>query len=136
MTLLRPAPFTLRMSQEYRIYDDRWRSDRSVTDKPADVSGSFDATESIMTEIAEMLKSRQASQDDVEAIMLQEMAKSVFGSNNLARKGLGLDETYKMCMAIFKGEEGLEYIDRLVQHLLLIANFPNNLVGVMSTRQS
>jgi hypothetical protein len=124
------------MSEDYRIYDDRWRSDRTVTDEPAGMSGSFDATESIMSEISEMVKARQASQDDMEAVMLQEMAKSVFGSNNLARKGLGLDETYKMCMAIFKGEEGLDYVDRLVKHLPLVQAFPNNLAGVSSTRRS
>lgn len=107
------------MSEDYRIYDDSWRSDRSVIDEPADVSESFDATQSIMSEISEMLRSRQASQDDMEAAILQEMAIAVFGSNNLARKGMGLDETYTMCMAIFRGEEDLEYVDRLVQHLPL-----------------
>lgn len=96
------------MSENYRVYDDRWRSDRSVTDEPADVSESFDASQSIMSELSEMLKSRQASQDDTEAVMLQEMAKSVFGSNNLAPKGMGLDETYTMCMAIFRGGEDLQ----------------------------
>ena len=122
------------MSEEYRIYDDRWRSDRSVTDEPADVSKSFDATQSIMSEISELFKSRQASQVDMEAVMLQEMANSVFGSNNLARKGVGLDETYTMCMAIFRGEEGLEYVDRLVRHLPLVHASLNSLIEVMNTR--
>ncbi|KAF8852592.1 Fic-domain-containing protein [Acephala macrosclerotiorum] len=48
----------------------------------------------------------------MEQIIFDQMAKAVFGANNLERIGLGLDETIKLCMAVFNGEENLEYSDR------------------------
>ena len=47
---IRPLPYTLRMSPDYRIYDDRWRVDASVRDEPADVSSSFGLTRNVMDE--------------------------------------------------------------------------------------
>ena len=46
-------PFTLRMSQDYRICDDRWRVDRSIKDEPADISSSFDVSRNLMDEISQ-----------------------------------------------------------------------------------
>ena len=55
---IRPLPYTLRMSPDYRIYDDRWRVDTSVKDEPADVSSSFDLTRNVMDEIAQAINMR------------------------------------------------------------------------------
>jgi hypothetical protein len=67
-----------------------------------------------MTEIRSILKSSEDSGEDTETVMFDEMAKAVYGSNNIARLGLGLDETPRLCIAIFQGAEDLEYTDRQV----------------------
>ncbi|CZT07366.1 uncharacterized protein RCO7_07328 [Rhynchosporium graminicola] len=40
------------------------------------------------------------------------MARAVFGSNSIGRLGLGLDETMRLCIAIFQGSEVLDYNER------------------------
>jgi hypothetical protein len=105
-------PFTLRMSQDYRVYPDRWRVDESVEDKPADVSDLFKFTEEIMNEISEFIQNRELEPEHLEVAIIEEMAISIFGSNNIERAGMGLDDTMIMCMSIFKGDEDLEYTDR------------------------
>lgn len=65
-----------------------------------------------MIEIASMLKNWEDSGDEMEAVMFDEMARAVYGSNNIDRVGLGLDETLRICIAIFQGAEDLEYTDR------------------------
>jgi hypothetical protein len=100
------------MSQDYRVYPDRWRVDSSVEDKPADVSDLFQYTEEIMNEISEFIKNRELDPEDLEIAVIEEMAMSIFGSNNIERAGLDLDETMRLCMDIFKGEGDLEYTER------------------------
>ena len=108
----RDLPFTLRMSQDYRIYDDRWRLDKAVKDEPVDVSAEFEASQGIMTEIAGMLNSQQILPKNMEKIITEEMAKVVFGSNKIERLGLGLDETFRLCLAVFEGDEELGTAER------------------------
>ena len=102
------------MSQNYRIYDDRWRVDRTVKDEPLDLSSTFDASHNMMDEIAQAIISRPAVQQDMERLMTNEMAEVVFGSNQFERLGLDLDETLRLCMLVFSGEEGLEVVERYV----------------------
>jgi hypothetical protein len=85
------------MSQDYRVYPDNWRLNLSVKDEPADVSTSFQITQQVISEISDLLKSHAVSPEQMEIVMLEEMAKAVFGSNNLSRLGLCLDETLKIC---------------------------------------
>ncbi|CZS93170.1 uncharacterized protein RAG0_03570 [Rhynchosporium agropyri] len=83
-----------------------------TVDKPADVSTSFQATQEIISEISEMMKSRDFGANDMEVVMFEEMAREVFGSNSIDRLGLGLNETMRLCIAIFQGSEGLDYNER------------------------
>ncbi|CZT48773.1 uncharacterized protein RSE6_09521 [Rhynchosporium secalis] len=108
----RALNFTLRMSQDYRVYPDNWRTEYTIVDKPADVSTSFQATQGIISEISEMMKARDSGANDREVVMFEEMARAVFGSNSIDRLGLGLDETMRLCIAIFQGSEGLDYNER------------------------
>jgi len=100
--------FTMRMSNNYRVYDDRWRNEPTKRDQPVDVSEAFRAAEQIMDDIAEMLVLRKASHDDMEKVVLDEMVQAVFGSNMISRVKLGYDETLRICLAIFRGESGVE----------------------------
>ncbi|KAI9688696.1 MAG: hypothetical protein M1822_001053 [Bathelium mastoideum] len=104
--------FTLRMSQDYRVYDDRWRVDSSVKDQPTDVSESFRAAQEIMTEVSQTVKKCKVSPNDVESVMLEQMCQVIFGSNQIERVGLGLNETLSLCQAIFRGEQGVTYSER------------------------
>jgi hypothetical protein len=49
-------------------------------------------------------------------MLIEEMARIVYGSNEKARKGLGLEETLSYCRMIFEGVEELEYSDRYDFH--------------------
>lgn len=50
----------------------------------------------------------------MEKLITNEMAEVVFGSNRFERLGLNLDETLRLCMLVFSGEEGLENVERYV----------------------
>lgn len=45
--------------------------------------------------------------------MLREMGEVIYGSNWKGRQALNLDETLRICLAIFEGTE-VEYTERLV----------------------
>ena len=111
---IRPLPYTLRMSPDYRIYDDRWRVDASVRDEPVDVSSSFDLTRNVMDEIAQAINMRPTGRQDMDKLITAEMAQVVFGSNQIERLGTDLDETVRLCLLVFAGEEGLKNVDRHV----------------------
>ena len=100
------------MSPDYRIYDDRWRVKPSVKDEPVDVSPSFDVIHNLMEEIAQAINARPAGPQDLERLITNEMAEVVFGSNQIERLGLDLDETLRLCLLVFAGEEGLENVER------------------------
>lgn len=51
-------------------------------------------------------------------MLLQEMAAVVYGSNTKARRGLGLDETLKLCMPVFSGQLDIDYNDRYVPFMI------------------
>ena len=102
------------MSPNYRTFDDRWRVDRTVKDEPVDVSLTFDASRNMMDEIAQVIISRPTVRQDTEKLITNEMAEVVFGSNQLERLGLDLDETLRLCMLVFSGEEGLQHVERYV----------------------
>lgn len=110
----RSLPFTLRMSPDYRIYDDRWRVDPKVKDQSADVSSTFNASMSVMNEIAQIVNSIAAGPQNLEKLITTEMAEVVYGSNNIERLGVGLDETLRLCLLVFSGEEGLGEVQRYV----------------------
>ena len=112
--VIRPLPYTLRMSPDYRIYDDRWRVDASVRDEPADVSSSFDLTRNVMDEIPQAINMRPTGRQDMDKLITAEMAQAVFGSNQIERLGTDLDETVRLCLLVFAGEEGLKNVDRHV----------------------
>ena len=102
------------MSSNYRIYDDRWRVDPTVKDEPLDVSSTFDVTRNMMDEIAQAILFRPTIRQNMEKLITNEMAEVVFGSNQFERLGLNLDETLRLCMLVFLGEEGLENVERYV----------------------
>lgn len=99
------------MSDLYRLYDDKWASTDSI-DKPADVSADFSVVSSLMDDVHQLCQAAKSSGDAVADVLIRSMAEVVYGSNFKARKGLGLDETLKICMAIFDGEKGVEYTER------------------------
>ena len=102
------------MSPNYRIYDDRWRVDRAIKDESVDVSSTFDASRNMMEEIAQVINSRPAGRQDMEKLTTNEMAEVVFGSNQFERLGVDLDETLRLCLLVFLGQEGLENVERYV----------------------
>ncbi|KAI5198343.1 Metallo-dependent phosphatase [Aureobasidium subglaciale] len=104
--------FTLRLEEGHRVYDDRWRLDHSVVDTELDVKIEFGAAEQVMNEISAFIDSSKASLEDIEAVILKELTLAVFGSNKLDKVGLGLDETFHLCMRILRGEIDVEYEDR------------------------
>lgn len=112
--MFRVLPFTLRMSPNYRIYDDRWRVDKTIKDEPLDVSSNFDVSRSLMDEIAQAIDLRPTGRQDMEDLIAKDMANVVFGSNQIERLGVDLDETLRLCLLVFSGKEGLENVDRLV----------------------
>lgn len=102
------------MSPNYRIYDDRWRIDRTVKDEPADLSATFDLSKDLMDEIARMVNSFADGPRNIEKLITDEMAEVVYGSNHIERLGVGLDETLRLCLLIFSDEEGWGDVDRYV----------------------
>jgi hypothetical protein len=107
------------MSKDYRLYGEdvrnkEWRLSSTPGDEPFKSSTTFQAAQSIMTEISNILQSREVSSEAMEVVMFDEMAKAVYGSNNIDRVGLGLDETLRICLEIFQGAQGLEFTDRQV----------------------
>ena len=83
------------MSQNYRIYDDRWCIDRRVKDELVDVSLTFDVNRNMMDEIAQAIDSVPAGRQEMERVITSEMADVVFGSNQIEGLGADLDETLR-----------------------------------------
>ncbi|KAG8530596.1 uncharacterized protein KY384_005099 [Bacidia gigantensis] len=111
------------MSENYRMYDDRWRVDPTVTDQPYDVSTDFNVAHNIMDEIATIINARPTLGQQMEHHTAYEMAQVVFGSNQIERLGADLDETKRLCMSIFRGDEGLEYVERSDEYQQKLDNF-------------
>jgi len=120
------------MSDKYRVYDDRWRLDPSIHDRPVDVSHEFRATEAIMDEISNMLAVHREWHDDMENVVLESMVQAVFGSNKLSHVDLGFDETLKICIAVFKGEKDVEFTDRYALSFVTVSG-GMALIDVFST---
>lgn len=99
------------MSDLYRIHGDNWAYTQAK-DEPSDMSAEFSDASKLMDEVHHLCKLLEGSGDMVADEMINSMAEVVYGSNYKARKGLGLDETLKICMAIFNGEEDVEYCER------------------------
>ncbi|KAI9146736.1 Protein adenylyltransferase FICD [Paramyrothecium foliicola] len=100
------------MSDLYRTYGDGWSMKPGLRDEPADVTDEFGVMTDIMTDIQLILQSSDAAADIASDFLIRAMAKTVYGSNAKARKGLGLDETIALCMAVFEGQVGVEYSER------------------------
>lgn len=97
------------MSSNHHIYDDRWRVDPNVKDKPVGVSSPLDVSGAIMEEVAHAINSSAVGRRDMERLITIEMAEVVFGSNHFERLGVRLDETLRLCLFVFAGEEGLDW---------------------------
>jgi prophage maintenance system killer protein len=102
----------LGMSTLYRDSSDNWSRDSSVVDTPLDVSEDFKEVSSLMDDLHSFALKLQIHRETLADMLLDEMAKVVHGSNQKARKGLGLDETLKICYQIFSGAEGVEFTER------------------------
>lgn len=101
------------MSDLYRVYADGWSSATPGTaDEPADMTDEFGVMTEVVAEIQLLLRSSDAAADMASDFLLQAMADTVYGSNKKARKGLGLDETIALCMAVLEGQVDIEYSDR------------------------
>ncbi|KAF2635386.1 hypothetical protein P280DRAFT_523114 [Massarina eburnea CBS 473.64] len=72
---------TLRMSDLYRIHDDKWRTDSTVKDSPTDMSVEFKAVAGVMSEIHHFAHTMQESKTIVADFLVKEMAQVVYGSN-------------------------------------------------------
>lgn len=57
---------------------------------------------------------RPTGRQDMDKLITAEMAQVVFGSNQIERLGTDLDETVRLCLLVFAGEEGLKNVDRHV----------------------
>ena len=75
------------MSPNYRIYDDRWRTDWKVKDESVDVSSAFEFSRDMMDEIAQIVNSFAAGPQSMERLITDEMAQVVYGSNQIERFG-------------------------------------------------
>jgi hypothetical protein len=112
------------MSDLYHQHGDNWARDSSVEDLPVDKTDDFELVSNMMDEIHHYVVTLEEKKDKLASIMMEEMAKVVQGSNERARKGLGLDETMKYCRMVFEGVTGLEYSERYVtidREFILIA---------------
>lgn len=73
----------------------------------------FGVVTGIMAEIQELMATSPKHGADAAAdYLVQDMAAAVCGSNKKARKGVGLDETIALCVAIFEVKPPAEYSDR------------------------
>lgn len=88
-----------------------------MVDTPADVRDEFGVVTEIMAEIQTLVGASKLGGDAISEVLLRDKAAAVYGSNCKARKGLGLDETITLCMAIFEGKTGVEYSERYVNSL-------------------
>ncbi|KAF7900218.1 uncharacterized protein EAF01_007520 [Botrytis porri] len=104
------------MSNEYRVYPDNWRNDITVKDESADVSAAFDTNRAFIEDISSIMRSKTATADQMEDQMQEEMVKVIFGSNNIERVGLGYDETFRLCLAVFRGECITPYPARSIEY--------------------
>jgi len=102
------------MSDLYRVHGDNWANDSSVQDVPADVTQELKAVSHIIDEIHHFVFAIQDHKDKLANMLIEEMARIVYGSNEKARKGLDLEETLRYCKMIFEGVEELKYSDRYI----------------------
>lgn len=108
--MLAPCTQARAASQYYRAYPDQWRVDCNSIDQPLDVSGTFDKNIEIIKEISVLFNAQESFLHAfLDHVLLKEMSLSIFGSNNIERVCLGLEETMRTCMAVFRGDGGVEY---------------------------
>ena len=81
-------------------------------DEPLNVPEEFNEASAIMAEITSLLASHVITSGDLHDRIMNDMAMAVFGSNNIDRLGRNLDETYRMCLEIFKGNQELKIGER------------------------
>ncbi|KAK1911845.1 hypothetical protein P3342_010929 [Pyrenophora teres f. teres] len=117
------APLNMRVSTLYRRHGDNWARDSSVEDLPADKSEEFLQVSSLMDEIHQYVQMVQENKERLATILMEDMGKVIYGSNEKARKGLGLDETLKFCQQIFDGVEGVEYEERTYDYQAKLEKF-------------
>ncbi|KAI9793671.1 MAG: hypothetical protein M1816_007566 [Peltula sp. TS41687] len=87
--------FTITMNSAYRQIAN--------TEDPTTL---FEKASGYLLNIRDMMKTTEAQKSDVlEKNLVQQMSHVVFGSNHIERVGLGLDETIKICEAVFRGED-------------------------------
>lgn len=69
----------------------------------------------MMDEIARAINSYPTGRHDMEKFITDEVAEVVFGSNQFERLGVDLDETLRLCLLVFSGQEGLEKCGEVCQ---------------------
>jgi hypothetical protein len=107
-----------------------------VKDEPADRSEDFGIVQVMMDEIHNHVNMLQENRNRLAGVMMEEMANVIYGSNQKARKGLGLDETHKICHAIFEGDGGIEYRERYAFTKENTRSSTYLCIGLPSTRPS
>lgn len=85
------------MSDLYRFYGDTWAYDKSVQ-----VPAEFAEVSTMMDVVHQLCESLDSSGDIVADVMLREMGEAIYGSNWKGRQALNLDETLRICLAIFE----------------------------------
>jgi len=110
--------FTLKMSSDYRVYTDEWRSNPAIKNElsaPVEqqLKLEFRQCQGILDDIRELLERQKVSPETMSELVMKDMATAVFGGNAVERAGVSdLNETLRLCKAIFRGEEGLEVEER------------------------
>lgn len=125
------------MSDLYRMYGDNWATTPSLKEKDTILrpTGEFKAVQNILDELHQLIDNVKLGKDAVADFLMREMAHVVYGSNNEARKILGLDETLKICQAIFEGHKDVEYSPRSIIYCSeVVKHFTNALIDPRSIR--
>lgn len=110
--MYRPPSFRLKISDLYREVGDGWASGVTLSDVTADMKEEFDAVSAIMDEVGQLIRRSKMAPARSRISFFATWQQIVYGSNTKARRGLGLDETLKLCMLIFSGQVEIEYDER------------------------
>lgn len=70
-----------------------------------------------MIEISSIIYQQDIPSSEVEKLVTTEMAKAVFGSNNINRLGVGLDKTMRLCLVVFEGGNDIDIPNRYVRQV-------------------
>lgn len=114
----KPLDFTIKMDSTYRAIADA-----------EDPKKLFEKASSYILDIRQLMRTLSADGAEIiEKNLTNQMTSVVFGSNHIERVGLGLDETIKLCEAIFRGEDvnpedvGGRY-DHLSEHVHIATSY-------------